>query len=327
MHAEVAAAAAEQRAVQTGGWMEAVESGMQAPLARVAADLELNKLDHRQMPLTWHLLPEPCVVRLLQPASCALRDRLASSTLVLQQDMFAPAAAAAGLDGSAGEATAAVVPGPVFRRLLPLLQPDVEGLLGSLEAVLEACAGERRPRAWALQCCRAGAAAAAASLLPCLLSRTLRHLVLMQPTWTRLRPAPAWSRCARLWARRRQRQKRLACTSTGGIARSRRRRCRLLEATLAATLPARPGCTPCCAPWTRRVLVEGCSGLGFKRCAGLPCLTLLPVHRAPSSTAGRGGCPPAAAGAGAGPRQPVVVAAGVARPPLAARVRMVAGGT
>ncbi len=34
---------------------------------------------------TWHLLPEPAVVRLLQQAVGALQDRLAAAALVLQQ--------------------------------------------------------------------------------------------------------------------------------------------------------------------------------------------------------------------------------------------------
>jgi hypothetical protein len=50
----------------------------------VAADLELNTLDRRQMPLTWHLLPEPIVLRMLQHAGGALADRLASAVLVLR---------------------------------------------------------------------------------------------------------------------------------------------------------------------------------------------------------------------------------------------------
>lgn len=57
----------------------------QAPLNAVAADLELNTLDHRQMPLTWHLLPDPPVLRLEQLALRALRDRLASAALALRQ--------------------------------------------------------------------------------------------------------------------------------------------------------------------------------------------------------------------------------------------------
>lgn len=51
----------------------------------MAADLELNSLDRRQMPLTWHLLPEPAAVRLQQAALGALRDRLASAALLLGQ--------------------------------------------------------------------------------------------------------------------------------------------------------------------------------------------------------------------------------------------------
>jgi hypothetical protein len=58
---------------------------VQAPLALVAADLELNSLDRRQMPLTWHLLPEPAAVRLEQATLGALRDRLASAALLLGQ--------------------------------------------------------------------------------------------------------------------------------------------------------------------------------------------------------------------------------------------------
>ena len=50
----------------------------------MAADLELNTLDRRQMPLTWHLLPEPVVLRMLQHAVGALGDRLASAVLVLR---------------------------------------------------------------------------------------------------------------------------------------------------------------------------------------------------------------------------------------------------
>ncbi len=95
MHTEVAAAAAEQRPVQTTGWLEAVDEGMQvcllsgagskrntaatsqvaeggckmpwsdarllppflqAPMARVAADLELSVLERRQMPLVGPIL-------------------------------------------------------------------------------------------------------------------------------------------------------------------------------------------------------------------------------------------------------------------------------
>ena len=36
-------------------------------------------------PQTWHLLPEPAVLHLLQQAAGALRDRLAAAALVLRQ--------------------------------------------------------------------------------------------------------------------------------------------------------------------------------------------------------------------------------------------------
>ncbi|EFN52423.1 hypothetical protein CHLNCDRAFT_138922 [Chlorella variabilis] len=136
MHVEVAAAAAEGRAVATGGWLETIESDMQAPLNAVAADLELNTLDHRQMPLTWHLLPDPPVLRLEQLALRALRDRLASAALALRQDLFTPGGHR--LAGCEGE----VVPGPVFRHVLPQLQPHVEHTMASLDTLVEACTGK-----------------------------------------------------------------------------------------------------------------------------------------------------------------------------------------
>ena len=64
----------------------------------MAADLELNTLDRRQMPLTWHLLPDPVVLRMLQHAGGALGDRLASAVLVLR----AVGGAALGVQALAG---------------------------------------------------------------------------------------------------------------------------------------------------------------------------------------------------------------------------------
>lgn len=128
MHAEVEAAAAADRAVSIGGWLDRVEQDVQAPLARVVKDLDMNLIDRRQMPFTWHLLPEPAVLHMVQPALSSLRDRLASAALVLGQDLFAVA-------GGPRQ----VVPGPVFRRVLPQLRGEEEGLFAALDQLVEAC--------------------------------------------------------------------------------------------------------------------------------------------------------------------------------------------
>ena len=126
---------------------------LQAPLARVAAEVEANVLDRRQMPLSWHLLPEPAVLPLLQHACSAVRDRLAAAALALRRDAFAPAGSE---PGSAGGSAGGVVPGPVFRLVLPALQPDAEALLAALDGLVAACTGACWQRV------------AAASLLACL---------------------------------------------------------------------------------------------------------------------------------------------------------------
>ena len=109
---------------------------LQAPLAQVAADLELSSLDKRQMPLSYHLLPNPPVLRLLQRAEGALADRCVAAALVLRRDLFAAAT-----PGCGAAAAPAVVPGPAFRRILPRLQADVDSLLASLDGLVEACSG------------------------------------------------------------------------------------------------------------------------------------------------------------------------------------------